>query len=80
MPYRTEIVTEFEFRADEAQAADAAIGMKWGPFFGTVSFGIETLALLPVAPDTDDAGVESQLVATARPSVSKPGSRRKLRT
>jgi hypothetical protein len=66
LPHKTEIVTEFEFRADEAEAADAAIGLKWVPLFGAFSLGIETLALLPVAPDTRNAGVESQLVTTVR--------------
>jgi hypothetical protein len=66
LPHKTEIVTEFELRADEGEAADGAVGVKWVPLFGAFSVGIETLILLPVAPETDDAGVESQLVATVR--------------
>jgi hypothetical protein len=66
LPHKTEIITEFEYSADAAEAGDAAIGAKWVPVLGTVSLGNETLALLPVAPDAEDAGVESQLVATVR--------------
>jgi hypothetical protein len=66
LPQRTEIITELEFSADNAAAVDAAVGAKWVPLFGTISAGVETLALLPVAPDTDDAGVESQLLVTWR--------------
>jgi hypothetical protein len=64
LPADTEIVTEFEYRADEAEAADAAVGFKWVPLRWIVNAGAETLALLPVADDSDDAGIESQLLLT----------------
>lgn len=66
LPGNAEIVTEFEFRADEGEAADAALGFKWVPFLRPVSVGVETLALLPVSEDNHGGGVESQLVVTAR--------------
>jgi len=60
-----ELVSEFEYRPDEGQVGDAALGFKWVPFMSTLSLGVETLALLPVSRD-GGAGVESLLLATWR--------------
>ncbi len=59
-----ELVTEFEFRADESRFGDGAAGLKWAPVRGPWSFGLETLALLPVSSEHSGSGVESQLLAT----------------
>lgn len=64
LPHNLEIVSEFEYRADEAHVADAALGTKWVPFVSSVSFGTELLCLLPVEDNTDGAGFEGQLLAT----------------
>ncbi len=66
MPCNLELISEFEYRADRGEAADAASGLKWVPFLRTVSVGVETLALLPVAEGTSGGGVESQLLLTLR--------------
>jgi len=65
-PHKIELITEFEYRPEEGQFGDGAVGFKWAPVQGSLSFGIETLALLPVRPDDDGIGVESQLLATWR--------------
>jgi hypothetical protein len=65
LPGNLEIVTEGEFDASEGKLADAAAGMKWVPWAGTVSFGIEALVLLPVS-SAGGAGTETQVLITAR--------------
>jgi hypothetical protein len=65
LPRNVEIVSEFEYRPDEGQVGDAAIGVKWVPYLATLSVGVETLALLPVSTQ-GGAGVESLLLATWR--------------
>jgi hypothetical protein len=65
LPSNIELVSEFEYRADEGRVGDAAMGFKWVPFMSALSLGIETLALLPVSQD-GGAGVESNLLATWR--------------
>ncbi len=68
LPYRLELVSELEYRADEERVADAAAGFKWAMpagelAVGTAAIGIETLALLP-NPGRDEPGVQSLLLAT----------------
>jgi hypothetical protein len=65
LPRNWEIVTEGEFDASEGKVADAAAGLKWVPWAGTVSFGIEALVLLPVSSE-GGAGTETQALMTAR--------------
>ena len=64
LPKRVEILSEFEYAADEGRVADAALGMKWIPIMRTLSVGVENLLLLPVSDKTHGAGVESVLLAT----------------
>ena len=60
-----ELISEFEYLPEDGEFGDGAAGFKWVPLFNsTWSFGIETLALLPVRPGDDGLGVESQLLAT----------------
>jgi hypothetical protein len=66
LPKNLELITEFEFRADEGRFGDGAAGLKWVPLRRSWSFGVETLALLPVSPEHTGSGVESQLLATFR--------------
>lgn len=62
---KLELVTEFEYSPEDNEVGEGAIGIKWIPFFGEAfSFGVESLALLPVRPGDEGAGFESQLVAT----------------
>jgi hypothetical protein len=65
LPNRLELISEFEYLAEEGELGDGAVGAKWVPFYGdALSFGIETLALLPVRSGDEGIGVESQLLAT----------------
>jgi hypothetical protein len=64
LPGSSEIVSEFEQRADDGGSRDAAVGFKYVPVHWRVSAGVETLALLPVADGQSGTGVESQLLAT----------------
>jgi hypothetical protein len=66
LPYNLELVSEFEYQADEGQVADAAVGVKWVPIMQTLSIGVETLVLLPVSRNNNGAGVESSLLTTLR--------------
>lgn len=68
LPGNVEVVSEFEYRADESRVSDAAIGFKWVPFFRSVSVGVETLALLPL-PQEGGAGIESSFLTTIRSGV-----------
>ncbi len=63
LPRNVEVVSEFEYRPDEGQVGDAAMGLKWVPFVSALSVGVETLALLPVSR-AGGAGVESVLLGT----------------
>ncbi|MGH7898338.1 MAG: hypothetical protein ACREQQ_10315 [Candidatus Binatia bacterium] len=65
LPPNLEVVSEFQYRADEEQVDDAALGLKWIPLVGDLSAGIETIALLPNA-EGNEPGVESQLLVTGR--------------
>jgi hypothetical protein len=65
LPRDMEIVSELEYRPDDGEVGDAAMGVKWVPFVSALSVGIETLALLPVS-SAGGAGVESLLLATWR--------------
>jgi hypothetical protein len=67
LPHAVELIGELEVRPGRGGLTDAAIGAKWVPVQGRWSIGNETLLLLPV-PNAGGAGVESQLVATYRPS------------
>ena len=52
LPRKLELITEFEFRADEGRFGDGAAGLKWAPVRGPWSSGLEALALLPVSRST----------------------------
>lgn len=61
---RFEIVTEFEYDSVDHEFGDGALGFKWIPLFGDVSYGLETLLLLPIRPGDSGVGIESQFLAT----------------
>lgn len=63
MPSHTELVTEFEYLADEDRVGDAAVGMKWVPYRKSVNLGLEALALLPVS-NQNGTGAEASFLAT----------------
>lgn len=65
-PNKIELISELEYRPEEKEFGDGAFGFKWAPVQKALSFGIETLALLPVGPEDEGVGVESQLLATWR--------------
>ena len=65
-PNKVELISEFAYLPEEHEFGDGAFGVKWVPVQGTLSFGIETLALLPVRPGDNGVGVESQFIATWR--------------
>ncbi|MGH7860034.1 MAG: hypothetical protein ACREQY_22125, partial [Candidatus Binatia bacterium] len=65
LPPNLEVVSEFQYRADEEEVDDAAVGLKWVPFLGDLSAGVETLALLPNA-EGNEPGIESLLLLTGR--------------
>lgn len=65
-PNKVELISEFEYLPEKREFGDGAFGIKWAPVQGSLSFGIETLALLPVRPGDNGVGVESQLLATWR--------------
>lgn len=69
LPGNLELVSEFEYRPDEGEVADTAVGFKWIPLMRSLSIGVETLALLPVSQKNHGAGVESLLLATLRVDV-----------
>jgi hypothetical protein len=65
LPRKVELISEFEYRSEDREFRDAALGGKWIPLFSeSFSMGVEALALLPVRPGDDVTGVEAQLVAT----------------
>jgi len=66
LPDKIELVTELEYNSVKNEFADGALGFKWIPVFGDVSYGIETLALLPLRPNDSGVGIESQFLATWR--------------
>ena len=68
LPNKVELISEFEYRLGDNEFGDGAAGLKWAPIQGQVSYGIETLALLPVRPGDRGVGLESQLLATWRRS------------
>lgn len=74
LPHKFELISEFEYLPEEGEFGEGAVGFKWAPLQGTPSFGIETLALLPVRDGDSGVGVESQFVATWHP----PGARLRL--
>lgn len=59
-----EISSELEHSADDHELDGAAVGFKWAAPRGTVSIGVETLALLPVQSAQSGAGIESQFLVT----------------
>jgi hypothetical protein len=63
---RFEIVNELEYAPDDRQLDEGALGFKWARLDGTLGFGVETLALLPVRSDQGGAGVESQFLTTLK--------------
>lgn len=65
LPYRIELVSEFEYLPEEGRVGDVALGFKWIPLMDVASLGVEVLALLPVSAE-GGAGVESSLLATYR--------------
>jgi hypothetical protein len=68
LPYNAEFVSELEYRADESEVTDAAVGLKWVPLRRGLNLGVEVLLLLPVSGGEDWAGVECVGVATFRRS------------
>jgi hypothetical protein len=65
LPNKVELISEFEYRPEQHEFGDGAVGIKWAGAQGSpLSFGIETLALLPVRPKDSGVGVESQILAT----------------
>ena len=66
LPDKIEVVSEFEYKPEQHELGDGAIGIKWAPMQGPLSFGVETLLLLPVRSGDDAVGLESQLLATWR--------------
>ena len=65
LPNKFELISELEYLPNDGELGDGAVGIKWVPVFGsTLSFGIETLALLPVRSGDAGIGVESQLLGT----------------
>ncbi len=64
-PKRIELTTELEYVPAEKQLGDAAVGLKWVPYFEQLSLGVEALALLPVS-SAGGTGVEASLLATER--------------
>lgn len=60
-----EISSELAYAPDDDQLDDGALGFKWAAPRGTVSIGVETLALLPVQSDQSGAGLSSQFLVTA---------------
>ncbi|HJS61468.1 MAG TPA: hypothetical protein VJ800_06925 [Pseudolabrys sp.] len=67
LPGKIELTSELEYAPQDGAFGDGATGFKWVPVFGdTLSFGIETLALLPIRPGDSGAGWESQLLASYR--------------
>lgn len=65
LPPNLEVVSEFQYGADQDEVDDAALGLKWVPILGKLSAGIETLALLPNAAG-NEPGIESLLLLTGR--------------
>jgi hypothetical protein len=65
LPFRLELITEGEWNATAGRLGDAAVGMKWVPFFSTLSVGVEALALLPIS-SAGGTGTEVQVIATHR--------------
>lgn len=63
---RTEIVSELEYAPDDHRLDEGALGFKWARLDGTLGFGVETLALLPVQSQQGGAGVESQFLTTLK--------------
>lgn len=61
-----ELIAEFEHPTDDERADEAAFGLKWASGPGAVSFGVESLALVPTSASHSGMGVESQLLATLR--------------
>lgn len=68
LPYNAEFVSELEYRADEGEVTDAALGLKWVPLRRELNLGVEALLLLPVSGGggEDWAGVECVGLATFR--------------
>ena len=65
LPGKLELISEFEYHPSEHEFSDGALGIKWAPVVaGSWSYGLETLALMPVRPGDDDVGVEAQFLAT----------------
>ncbi|TDI94876.1 MAG: hypothetical protein E2O73_16130, partial [Deltaproteobacteria bacterium] len=66
LPYNAEFVSELEYRADEGEVTDAALGLKWVPLRRELNLGVEALLLLPVSGGEAWAGVECVGLATFR--------------
>ena len=61
-----EIINELEYSPDDHRLDEGALGFKWANLDGTLGFGVETLALLPVQSDQGGAGIESQFLTTLK--------------
>jgi hypothetical protein len=66
IPHDLELISELEYDLEGARLGDGAVGLKWAPPRERLSFGIETLALLPVSSQHAGLGVEAQALATLR--------------
>ena len=65
LPHRVELISELEYRPGNEGVADAALGFKWVPLKKRLSFGAETLFLLPVS-SAGGTGLEVNLLTTYR--------------
>lgn len=63
LPRGVEIVSEMEYRPQDARVSDAALGAKWVPYQRALGLGVEVLALLPVSSG-GGAGLEVSLLST----------------
>jgi hypothetical protein len=59
-----EIISEFEYSADEDHLAEGALGFKWARLDNGFGMGVETLLLLPVQSAQSGSGIESQFLMT----------------
>jgi hypothetical protein len=63
-----EIISEFEYSADEHAMSEGALGIKWARLADGLGRGVETLILLPVRSDQSGVGIESQFLTTIQRS------------
>lgn len=61
-----EVISEFEYSADEHTMAEGALGFKWARLANGLGRGVETLLLVPVRSDQSGVGLESQFLTTIK--------------